>query len=92
LLKLHSYCQQLVFKRACQKLASRFYGPYQIQQRTGKVAYKLKLSKGSCIHSVFYVSLLKKKLGDFNLIIVELPLTDDDEEILIEPEAILDRC
>jgi len=91
-LKLHSYRQQSVFKRACQKLASCFYGPYKIEQRIGKVAYKLKLPKGSCIHYVFHVSLLKKKLGDSNLTIIELTLTADDEEILIEPEAILDRC
>lgn len=90
-LKLHPYRQHTVFKRAFQKLASRFYGPFQIEQRIGKVAYKLKLPEGSRIHPVFHVSLLKKKVGSSITPIVELPPTaTDDEDILIQPETILD--
>ncbi|KAL6332953.1 hypothetical protein AAG906_019964 [Vitis piasezkii] len=33
---------EVVNKRAYQKLASRFYGPYQIEEKVRKVAYKLK--------------------------------------------------
>ncbi|KAL6313652.1 hypothetical protein AAG906_010070 [Vitis piasezkii] len=80
-LKLQPYRQQSVFCRASQKLASRFYGPYQIEQRIGKVAYKLNLLEGSKIHPIFHVSLLKKKLGEPNNTTVELPLTDDEGEI-----------
>ena len=88
-LKFHPYRQRTVFKRAFQKLANRFYGPYQIEQKIGKVAYKLKLPKGSRIHPVFHVSLLKKILGDSNPTTVALPPIADDGEILIQPEAIL---
>ena len=87
-LKFHPYRQHSIFPRAFQKLASRFYGLYQVEQRIGNVAYKLKLLEGSRIHPVFYVSLLKKKLGDTNISTPELPPIVDGE-IIMAPESIL---
>ncbi|KAH7567876.1 hypothetical protein JRO89_XS07G0172700 [Xanthoceras sorbifolium] len=89
-LKLHPYHQQTVFKKAYQKLASRFYGPYQIEERIGNVAYKLKLPQSSCIHPVFHVSLLKKKVGDSITTSTDLPPVAEDGQLILEPEAILD--
>lgn len=43
------------------KLSPRYVGPYEILKRVKNVAYKLKLpNKLVPIHSVFYVSMLKK--------------------------------
>lgn len=39
LLKLHLYRQQTTFKRVHQKLANKFYDPYQIEKKINNVAY-----------------------------------------------------
>jgi hypothetical protein len=45
------------------KLAPRYIGPFQIIEKCGNVAYRLKLSEHlSPIHNVFHVSQLKKCL------------------------------
>ena len=62
-LKLHPFQQQLVFRRARQKLANRFYGPYPMIQKIGTVACKFQLPTGTCIHPAFHISLLKKFLA-----------------------------
>lgn len=41
------------------KLSSKYYGPYQILQKVGNVAYKLSLPPQLMLHPTFHVSLLK---------------------------------
>jgi hypothetical protein len=45
-------------KLMAKKLLPRYIGPFEIEARVGRVAYKLKLPPGWKIHPVFHVSLL----------------------------------
>ncbi|GKE18839.1 putative reverse transcriptase domain-containing protein, partial [Tanacetum coccineum] len=50
------------------KLAPRFVGPFEILERIGPVAYRLRLPEElSSVHDTFHVSNLKKCLTDANL-------------------------
>jgi hypothetical protein len=68
-----AYRQQSVVIRRSLKLSSRFYGPFQIICKVGKVAYKLDLPMTTRIHPVFHVFQLKLKIGSMNCLIPKLP-------------------
>ncbi|GJZ80662.1 putative reverse transcriptase domain-containing protein [Tanacetum coccineum] len=60
------------------KLASRYVGPFEILERIGPVAYRLRFPQElSSVHDTFHVSNLKKCLADANL---HMPL----EEIKVD--------
>jgi hypothetical protein len=90
-LHLQPYYQKSVALRRNLKLAPRFFGPFQIIQKVGSVAYKLALPPESKIHPVFHVSCLKKKLGQQVLPFPTMPPVDRNGELKPEPEAILER-
>ena len=89
-LRLQPFRQMSIRTRGHMKLSPRFYGPYQIVERLGKVAYRLALPDHSRIHPVFHVSQLKKKLGALDHVAMELPLMKDDGHLQLEPVRILD--
>ncbi|KAG7553358.1 Integrase catalytic core [Arabidopsis thaliana x Arabidopsis arenosa] len=89
-LKLQPYRQQSVSRRVCQKLAAKFFGPFEIGERIGAVAYRLKLPVEASIHPVFHVSQLKAVLGPHHQVQTELPILSDTEESVLLPAAILE--
>ena len=90
-LRLQPYKQTTLSMRRDYKLAPKFYGPYQILEKIGQVAYKLQLPVTTAIHPVFHVSMLKKKLGNHVVPTPTLPLSNAQGQFLVEPVAILDR-
>lgn len=73
------------------KLFPRFYGPFQVLECIGTVAYRLDLPPDSMIYHVFHVSLLKKKVVDSISPLATLPPVDSRGEFLSELEQIIDR-
>ena len=77
---------------SCTKLAARFYGPFEILEKIGPIAYMLALPTFMSVHNVFHVSLLNKyvhdhnHVSDWNLIQVETK-----RNFWVQPVRILDK-
>jgi RNase H-like domain found in reverse transcriptase/Reverse transcriptase (RNA-dependent DNA polymerase)/Integrase zinc binding domain/Retroviral aspartyl protease/Integrase core domain/Retrotransposon gag protein/Chromo (CHRromatin Organisation MOdifier) domain len=91
-LKLQPYRQISVQgNNGTHKLKPKYYGPFEIIEKIGAVAYKLNLPQGSLIHPVFHVSQIKKCKGVVRDITNQLPILGPKGNWRIEPLAILDR-
>ena len=89
-MRLQPYKQTSLKDNGCQKLSPKFYGPYQVFQRIGEVAYKLALPPTAKIHPVFHVSCVKKVIGNYCRIQTSLPELDEEGSIWLQPEHVLD--
>ena len=90
-LRLVPYRLQSLAPHSYHKLLPKFYGPYEVLDKMGPVAYKLKLPEGCKIHPIFHVSCLKKHLGAQVTPSLTLPRITDDGIVQDEPLTILER-
>jgi hypothetical protein len=67
-LKVKTRCSSLKL-RIFSKLATHYYGPFEILERIGPITYMLAFHASLCIHNVFHVSFLKKCIPNANHII-----------------------
>ncbi|CAN0847622.1 hypothetical protein LINGRAHAP2_LOCUS5073 [Linum grandiflorum] len=87
--KIQLYRQSTLSQLQYHKLAAKFYGPYRVIARIGKLAYKLELPDDSRVHPVFHVSTLKAARGDIATTVQTSP--PRVAETIAAPQAILDR-
>jgi hypothetical protein len=87
LLKLQPYVQTSVANIPYPKLSFKYYGPYEVVQRIGSVAYKLQLHEDSHIHPVFHISQLKPFYADYTPVYFELPKMTDLTATPVSPRS-----
>lgn len=90
-LRLLPYQLQPLASHSYHKLHPRYYRPYEVLERIGPVAYKLKLPERTKIHLVFHVCCLKKHVGNRDLQAATLPIITKDGKVQDAPLALLAR-
>lgn len=88
-IKLQPYRQRSLTQQPSHKLSKRFFGPFQILERIGQVAYRLELPDSAQLHNVFHISKLKLCRGDPNIQQLPFPEVFKEQQPVFQPVAIL---
>ncbi|CAM8999668.1 unnamed protein product [Rhodiola kirilowii] len=87
--RLQPYRQNTLRSRGTNKLARRFYGPFEISEQIGPVAYRLKLPASARVHDVFHIALLRRFVGDPSTITQRFPTQLEDLRPTLIPDTVL---
>jgi len=90
-LKIQPYKYSSLSIHSSLKLNSKYYGPFRVLEKIGKVAYKILLPDTCHLHPVFHVSQLKKDIGPEVVPTPDLPLVDEHGNIKVALQEILER-
>lgn len=71
-----------------QKLAAKYYGPFEVLEKIGQTAYRLRLLLDLKIHHVFHISQLKHVLGNHHEVNQLPKAIDTTEKMVTEPTNI----
>ncbi|GJU59753.1 hypothetical protein Tco_1237519 [Tanacetum coccineum] len=88
--QLQPYRQLTVRQGIQHKLSSKFFDPFQVVGKIGKVAYKLQLPSYAKVHPVFHVFQLKPCYTEFATM-GSFPLCDDESLLVATPLRLLER-
>lgn len=89
LLKLQPFQQSSVCMDLTPKLSPHFPAPFEVKQKVGEVAYKLKLPPTCHIYPIVHVSKLKKYIPGKQLHFTYLPYYNPDGLIVLHPKRIM---
>lgn len=68
------------------KLSIKYFGPYPIIEKIGKIACRLGLPNGCILHLVFHVSQLKKQIKNKYTPQTQLPKINEEGITIVIPE------
>lgn len=84
--RLRPICQRSITGTAHPKLSKRFFGPFQIFEKIGPIAYRLQLPPTAKIHPVFHCSLLRPHQGPLPMTTADpIPLTMVNNQPVLSP-------
>jgi len=89
--RLRPHKQTSVTSQTFGKLQKWFFGPFQITNKIGAVAYELALPLEAKIHNIFHVCLLRPHKGPLPSSPLTLPHDIFDNQPVLVPLAIIDR-
>lgn len=88
-LKLQPYRHWSLTGQSTHKLSRRFFSPFEILEKTGKVAYRLALPATAQLHDVFHVSKLKHCHVDPSIQQLPFLVTFHNDQLIYKPIEIL---